>query len=173
MGLEAGAVTVEPATAMDAQSIVLIFIANRGDPGLFQEPEAQVRRNFADFLVVRDTRGRVVACSGLHPDGDGLAEVYGLAVLPELQGQGIGAMLMPKCKERAAASKLTCLWLATVKPDYFRRYSFCPMSRWSLPTRVLLRKLRQVFRQPVERWIPILFGCHTFMKCDLREVQGL
>lgn len=173
MGLKARAMTVEPATAMDAPSIVSVFTANRGDPGLFQEPEAEVRRNCADFLVVRDTSGRVVACSGLHLDGGGLAEVYGVAVLPELQCKGIGAMLMWKCKERAVASKLTCLWLATVKPDFFRRYSFCRISRWSLPASVLFRKLRQVFQQPVQRWMPVLVGRHTFMKCDLSEERGL
>jgi len=159
--------TIEPATAADIQSIVSIFVANKDDPGLFQEPEALVRKNLADFLVARDAKGRVVACSGLHQDGPGLAEVYGVAVLPELQGQGIGASLMQKCKERAVADKLTCLWLATIKPEYFRRYSFRQVSRWSLPASVLLRKFRQVFRQPVQRWIPVLFGRHTFMRCDL------
>jgi len=152
------------ATVEDVQAIVSIFVSNRSDPGLFQESEAGVRRNLGDFLVARDANGRVVACSGLHRDSAELAEVYGVAVLPELQGQGIGAMLMQKCKERAFASQLTCLWLATVKPEYFRRYSFCTISRWSLPTSVLLRKFRQVFEQPVQRWVPVLFGRHTFIE---------
>ena len=159
--------TIEPATVKDVQAIVSIFIANRRDPGLFQEPEVEVKRNLQDFLVARDAKGRAVACSGLHQDSAELAEVYGVAVLPELQGQGIGAMLMQKCKERAAASQLTHLWLATVKPEYFRRYSFHSISRWSLPTSVLLRKFRQVLRQPVQRWAPALLGRYTFMKCNL------
>ena len=102
-----------------------------------------------------------------------LAEIYGVAVLPELQGQGIGATLIQKCKERAAASQVTHLWLATFKPDYFRRYSFRSISRWSLPASVLQRKLRQVFEQPVQRWALALLGRHTFMKCNLLDKQGL
>jgi len=170
--LKAPAMIIGSATVEDVQAIVSIFVSNRSDPGLFQESDAEVRRNLGDFLVARDANGRVVACSGLHRDSAELAEVYGVAVLPELQGQGIGAMLMQKCKERAFASQLTCLWLATVKPEYFRRYSFCTISRWSLPTSVLLRKFRQVFEQPVQRWVPVLFGRHTFMKCDLREKES-
>lgn len=163
---------IESAEEKDTQAIVSIFIANQDDPGLFQEPESEVRRNLGDFSVVRDTDGRVVACAGLHSDSPELAEVYGVAVLPELQGRGIGAKLMGKCKERAVASQRSHLWLATVKPEYFQRYSFRPISRWSLPASVLLRKLRQVFQQPVQRWIPALFGRHTFMKCSLLDGQG-
>jgi len=159
--------TIEPATLKDTQAIVSIFVANRDDTGLFQEPEAEVRRNLRDFFVARDASGKAVACAGLHRDSAELAEIYGVAVLPEVQGRGIGAMLMRKCQERAAASQVTQLWLATVKPEYFRRYAFRPISRWSLPRPVLLRKLRQVFHQPVARWAPVLRGRHTFMKCDL------
>jgi N-acetylglutamate synthase-like GNAT family acetyltransferase len=163
--------TIESATLADAQSIVSLFVANKDDPGLFQESEAEVKRNLRDFLVARDSNGMVVACAGLHRESDDLAEIYGVAVLPQVQGQGIGAMLMRKSKERAVTGQVACLWLATVKPEYFRRYSFSPISRWTLPTSVLLRKLRQVFRQPVQRWTPALFGRHTFMRCDLRGAE--
>jgi len=115
---------VESATPRDTQAIVSIFAANQDDPGLFQESEAEVRRNLKDFLVARDAAGRAVACAGIHRDSAELAEIFGVAVLPEFQGQGIGAALMGECKERAAASQLTHLWLATVKPEYFRRFRF-------------------------------------------------
>jgi amino-acid N-acetyltransferase len=165
--------TIDSATVEDTQAIVSIFTANRSDPGLFQEPEAEVRRNLRDFMVARDANGNVVACLGLHQDSRELAEIYGVAVHPELQGKGIGAMLMRKCKEEAIASQIRHLWLATVKPEYFRRYSFRPISRWGLPRSVLLRKFRQVFQQPVQRWVPVLLGRHTFMKCNLLDEQGL
>ena len=163
--------TIEPATGKDTQAIASIFMANKRDRGLFQEPEARVRSNLRDFLVARDTNREVVACAGLHRDSDELAEIYGVAVLPEFQGQGIGAVIIQRCKEEAAAKQMKHLWLATVKPEYFRRYSFHPISRWSLPAPILLRKLRQVFQQPVQRWVPVLLGRHTFMKCDLLDMR--
>ena len=163
---------IESATIADAQAIVSILASNKTDTGLFQEPMTEVQKNLADFLVARDANGGAVACLGLHRDSNELAEVYGVAVLPKVQGCGIGAMLMRECKTRAVASHISLLWLATVKPEYFSRYSFRPISRWNLPTSVLLRKFRLVFQQPIVRWIPALFGRHTFMTCDLREEQG-
>jgi len=163
--------TIESATVKDTQAIVSIFVANQDDAGLFQEPEGQVKRNVRDFLVARDPNGKVVACAGLHRDSAELAEIYGVAVLPELQGQGIGTILMRKCKEQAAVVQVAHLWLATIKPEYFRRYSFRPISRWRLPASVLLRKLAQVFQQPIQRWVPVLLGRHTFMKCNLLDGQ--
>lgn len=160
---------VERARTEDAKSIVSILVANRGDPGLFQEAEEQVRRNLGDFLVTLDPDGKVVGCAGMHRDSEELAEIYGVAVRPEYQGRGIGGMLMQKCKERATENHVKNLWLATIKPDYFRRYSFEPVSRWTLPSSVLLRKLRQVFQQPVNRWVPVLCGRHTFMWCRLED----
>lgn len=165
--------TIEPATIKDVQAIVSIFIANKNDIGLFQQSEVKVIRNLKEFLVARDSNGTAIACLGIHRDSSELAEIYGVAVLPEFQHQGIGAMLIQNCKERAIIWELTHLWLATVKPSFFRRYSFRPMSRWSLPSAALLRKLRQAVKQPVHRWVPAVFGRHTFMKCNLLESSAL
>ena len=126
---------IESATIADAQAIVSILASNKTDTGLFQEPMTEVQKNLADFLVARDANGGAVACLGLHRDSNELAEVYGVAVLPKVQGCGIGAMLMRECKTRAVASHISLLWLATVKPEYFSRYSFRPISR---PTQVPL-----------------------------------
>lgn len=161
--------TIEPATMADLKAIAAVFLSNKSDRGLFQEPLPEIKRNLADFLVARDANGGVVACAGLHRDTDKLAEIYGVAVLPEFQGQGIGTTLLQECRRRAVAAHISFLWLATVKPEYFSRHSFGPVSRWTLPAPVLLRKFRLVFQQPVLRWVPALFGRHTFMICDLGE----
>lgn len=67
----------------------------------------------------------------------------------------------------ADSSGIRDLWLATMKPEYFSRYGFQPVSRWGSPASALLRKLRQTLRQPSGRWLPALFGRHTFMLCTL------
>ena len=163
---------IELAVAKDVDEIVALFKANQTDPGLFQQSQTEVTRNLTDFEVARDARGRVVGCAGLHRESDELGEIFGVAVHPEFQGQGVGTALINGCKQRAVANGMNRLWLATVKVDYFRRHSFHTISRWSLPTSVRLRKLMPVFRQPIRRWVPVLLGRHTVMACDLRDESG-
>ena len=162
------AFTIGPARIAEAEAISSVLAANRDDPGLFQESASVVAHTLEDFFVARNEAGEVVGCAGLHRDSAELAEVYAVAVTPHCQGQGIGKHLMQACHERARSSSIRHLWLATLKPTYFSRYGFEPMSRWKLPTSVLVRKLRQTFRQPSSRWLPALFGRHTFMRCEGR-----
>jgi amino-acid N-acetyltransferase len=159
--------TARPARPDDAQAISDIIALNRGDPGLYQKSAGAVVRSIADFMVVCDPTGRLVGCAALHVESGELAEIYSLAVSPDCQGQGIGKKLMNACRERAETRGLRFLWLATIKPEYFSRYGFKAISRWELPAAVLLRKFGQTFQQPVGRWLPALFGRHTFMKCAL------
>jgi amino-acid N-acetyltransferase len=161
------AITIEPACPDDAAAISSVLAANHDDPGLFQVSATAVAGALGDFLVARNQSGKVVGCAGLHRDSRELAEVYAVAVMPHCQGQGVGQELMQACQRRASSSGISQLWLATVKPDYFSRYGFRPISRWELPSSVLLRKLRLTFRQPAGRWLPALLGRHTFMRCTL------
>jgi len=157
------AITITPAGREDAASISSVLAAYRDDPGLFQESSTAVLRALGDFLVARNEAGKIVGCAGVHRDLPELAEVYAVAVTPGCQGQGIGQQLLQACQQRARADGFRHVWLATVKPGYFSRHGFQPICRWKLPAPVLLRKLRQTIQQPVGRWLPALFGRHTFM----------
>jgi predicted N-acetyltransferase YhbS len=90
--------------------------------------------------------------------------VLSVAVLPGAQGKRIGARLVDECMRRAEAVGVTGLWLATLKPGYFARFGYEPMSRWALPASVLCAKLGQVFRQTPDRWLGALVGQQTFMR---------
>jgi amino-acid N-acetyltransferase len=163
-------VTIESARTEDALAISSVLAMNRDDPGLFQESAIAVAGTLVDFFVARNEAGRIVGCAGLHRDSPELAELYAVAVVPQCQGQGIGRQLTQTCQERARMSGIRHVWLATVKPEYFSRHGFHPMSRWELPASVLLRKLRQTFQQPPGRWLPALLGRHTFMRSVVSSV---
>lgn len=158
------AVAIGRAQAKDAVAISSILALNRDDPGLFQEAASAIAGTLEDFLVARDKAQQVVGCAGLHRDSHELAEIYAVAVSPACQGKGIGRRLMEACQERARSSGIREVWLATIKPEYFSRYGFQPISRWDLPASVLLRKLRQTVQQPFARWLPTLAGKHAFMR---------
>ena len=152
------------ATEEDIPKIVGILGANRGDTSLFQQDEHQVRKTLDDFILAVDERQAVVGCAALHWHAKDNAEILAVAVLPELQGKGVGRLLMKECISRATNTHDgVTLWLATAKPDYFARHGFRPVSRFRLPPGVLWTKFLLVFQQPPGRWIPALVGRHTFM----------
>ena len=156
-------IVVRPARENDAGTIRSVLRANLDDLSLFQRPEHDIRNHFGDFILVQDG-GRVVGCAALHAYSASLAEVLSVSVVREGQGKGIGERLVGECLEKARRESVSMVFLATTKPAYFGRFGFRPFSHWQLPLRVLLTKLRQVFRQPAARWLPAVFGGHTFMR---------
>ena len=155
---------IRPASLADAAAIASVLALNRDDRGLFQESAEAVAHTIEDFTVAYNGAGQITGCAGLHRDSPSLAEIYAVAVTPQCQGKGLGRQLMQVCTQRAGSLGIQHLWLATVKTEYFQRYGFKVISRWELPAATLLRKLRQTFRQPLKRWLPALFGRHTFMR---------
>lgn len=155
------------ATEDDVTGIVAVLLANREN--LFLRSKSDLRRNLGDFVVAKEPQGRILGCAALHKNSAMLTELLSVAVLPEYQGKGIGTRLMEECTQRAPARGVERLWLATLTPGYFARFGFQPISRWTLPTSVLLSKLRQVFQQPVNAWLPALFGRFVFMERRLGQ----
>lgn len=155
---------IQRATEEDVSAIVSVLAANLDDPGLFQAPEKEVRANLDDFVVVRDPVRGVLGCAALRQYSETLAEILAVGVLPEFQGQRIGARLVKQCEQIAKDKGVERIWLATAKPAYFARFGYEPIPRWRLPGSVLLGKLYLVFHQPMRRWLPALLGRHTFMQ---------
>jgi len=144
-----------------------VLHANRDDPSLYLRTPADVRRHLDEFLVARDATGRVLGCAAVHRDSEALAELLSVAVLPDTQGSGIGARLVEACTARARAQGIPRLWLATLKPSYFARFGYRPISPWRLPPAVILGLLRLIVRQPRDRWRNALLGREVFMMRDL------
>jgi len=57
---------IESATIGDVQAMVSIFLSNKSDPGLFQEPVTEVQKKPRGLLVARDANCSPIACLGLH-----------------------------------------------------------------------------------------------------------
>lgn len=154
------------ASLADVEAIRLLLTANAQDRSLFQQPDHQVRRTIGDFLIAEAEEGCVVGCAALHWHRASNAEILAVAVDPDLQGKGVGAALLRACIALSFERGASFLWLATAKPAYFARFAFHPISRWRLPIVVLLTKLRLIFQQPLGRWLPAIFGRHTFMRYE-------
>ncbi len=164
-----GPIQIRSAQMGEAAAISRVLLANWNDRGLFQESPARISRNIGNFLVAESETGCIVGCAGVHLERHSLGRIYSVAVVPQCQGHGVGRKLIAAAVRSATLLDVERLWLVTSKPSFFSRYGFKPISRWELPSSVLLRQLRKTLRQPIARILPALFGRHTFMQRNLRS----
>jgi N-acetylglutamate synthase-like GNAT family acetyltransferase len=155
--------TIRAATPSDVSAIARVLRANANDDSLFQQEEHQIRADVGSFRVAELDK-EVVGSAALIRRSDGRAEILGVGVAPGHQGRGVGSALIATLVDVARREGVALLWLGTAKPEYFARFGFERMSRWRLPVTLLLYKLRLVFGQRAERWIPAVFGHHVFMR---------
>ena len=168
-GNSGGPIQIRSAQIGEAKAISGVLSANWYDRDLFQESPAGISRNIRDFLVAENETGSIVGCAGVQLERPSLGRIYSVAVVPQCQGCGVGKKLIAASVRSATLLDVEYLWLATSKPDFFSRYGFKPISRWELPSSVLLRQFRKTLRQPIARILPALFGRYTFMERNLRS----
>lgn len=158
-----GEIRLRTASDVDVPAIIGTLRANLADRSLFQRTAADVRRRIDEFMVAVSS-DEVVGCSCLHLCRCDLAELSTVVIRPELQGRGIGGMLV--AASLAHANRIGCarVWLGTLKPRYFARYGFEVISRWDLPLPVLLQKVPGIFHQPPARWSAALLGKLVYMQ---------
>lgn len=87
------------------------------------------------FTVAVD-KGRVVGTAGLHILWRDLAEIRSLAVLPELQGQGVGRRLVDSLVDRATTLGIAQVLSLTYQTTFFSKLGFTTVQKESLPHKI-------------------------------------
>lgn len=88
-----------------------------------------------DFWV-KEEKGRIIGCAGLHVSWDDLAEIKSLAVAKRYHGKGIGNELIEACLKEALALGAKKIFVLTYKPEYFKRFGFKRVKHNSLPHKI-------------------------------------
>lgn len=103
---------------------VLSLLASIGLPG------EGVAEHLKDFLLARDGAGRLVGCIGMERHGR-VGLLRSAAVVPELQGSGVGSSLVRALLERAARGGVEELALLTTTASGFfaRKFGFTEAAR--------------------------------------------
>ena len=119
----------------DAEAIHALIENYSGDGTLIPRSLNEICENARDFTVVVD-RGKIVGCGALHLYGTHLTEIRSICVLPEVKGQGAGAMLVDALLREARHHRVECVCLFTRIPEFFARFGFRMATREELPDKI-------------------------------------
>ena len=88
-----------------------------------------------DFFVVREG-DEIVSCAALHIYWADLAEIRGVAVREDVQGNGMGKSLVQACVREARSLDITQIFCLTDKPGFFEKVAFRQVDKADLPRKV-------------------------------------
>ncbi len=96
---------------------------------------SELYENVRDFYVVRSGED-VIGCAALHVFWSDLAEIRALAVVDEMQDQGVGAVIIESCVDEARKLGINTIFCLTYKPDFFERFGFRQVDKKELPHKI-------------------------------------
>jgi len=127
----------------------------------FAEQEIILPRSNDDIFqhlqefVVACFDGDLAGVAAMHIYGSNLAEVRSLVVCDDMQGRGIGRLLVEACETWGAGLGVACIFALTYVPEFFSRFGYEQVPKESLPHKV---------------WT-VCVHCSKFADCDEVAVQ--
>ncbi len=94
--------------------------------------EFEMAENIRDFMVVFEG-WQLAGCAALHFYSAKTAEIRSLAVDPEYQKHGLGAMLVTALEQEAITFDLHAVFAFTYVPGFFGRMGYRQVERGDLP----------------------------------------
>jgi len=92
--------------------------------------------NLRDFFVLEDEDGHIVGSGALHLLWHDIAEVRGLAVHPDRQGQGLGRWLALAAEREARDLGVPQIFAWTLQVRFFEGLGYSVTTREKLPPKV-------------------------------------
>ena len=126
---------VEKAKIGDAPQIhkLVNHFAGRGE--MLARALSEIYENIRDYFVVRQG-DEIVSCAALHIYWADLAEIRGVAVREDAQGNGMGKRLVEECVREAGSLDITQIFCLTDKPGFFEKVAFRQVDKADLPRKV-------------------------------------
>jgi len=115
------------------EALMAPFVAT-GD--LLPRTNYDLCRHIKEYVVAEDTDGAIVGTASLKVYSTQLAEIAGLAVRDDQQGQGVGRALVESVLDDARALGLKQVFGLTRKPMFFLRLGFRAAEKEQFPLKV-------------------------------------
>lgn len=110
----------------------------------------EIYENIRDYIVCKNSEGRIVGVCALHILWEDLAEIRSLAVKEEAQRHGIGKKLVLRCLQEAKKLMVKRVFVLTYSREFFEHLGFKEIEKSTLPHKI---------------WSDCV-KCHKFPECD-------
>ncbi|HEX6313939.1 MAG TPA: GNAT family N-acetyltransferase [Gemmatimonadaceae bacterium] len=143
---------VRPAHAGDVAAIHALVRRYAAQGALLPRTRTDIRRAIGDFVVVTDTKNRVLACAALSVYTPFLAEVSSVAVARSVQGKGLGTIAVRGAEAIARERGIVELFAMTTAEAFFESLGYVRSSVDQYPDKLARYELlRAAGVQVVER----------------------
>jgi amino-acid N-acetyltransferase len=132
----AAAPVARKARVGDVEQIVSLVNGFAAEDIMLPRTAPQVRAAIDDYVVVRDARGRVLACAALREYSPSLAELVSVAVAREAHGRGLGSIVVAEVERLAAKRGFDGVFAHTLSPGFFGANGYVAVRREHFPEKV-------------------------------------
>ena len=115
---------VRPARATDIPAVHALRQPWVEQGVLLGREKVEMYEQVQEMLVAVDDSDQVVGCGALHVMWQDLAEIRSVVIDSNLQGQGIGHIIIESLVERARDLGIKRIFCLTFETEFFGRYGF-------------------------------------------------
>jgi amino-acid N-acetyltransferase len=121
------------AHAGDVEAIAALVNGFAADDIMLPRTPEQVLAAIDSYVVVRDVRGRVLACAALREYSPSLAELVSVAVAREAHGRGLGSVVVAAIERLAVKRGFDGVFAHTQSPGFFEAVGYVGVDRALFP----------------------------------------
>lgn len=143
-------INIRPAVLKDAYQIKNLINGQAKKGKMLPVSINQVFEHIRNFLVVIDSKDRILGCGALKIVWKDLGEIRSLAIKDSKQKKGCGSILVNTLIEEAKKIGIKKVFVLTWTPEFFEKFGFVRIEKTKLPHKI---------------WIDCI-NCPKFPRCD-------
>ena len=117
----------------DVEAIATLVNGFAAEDIMLPRTAEQVLAALDDYVVVRDVRGRVLACAALREYSPSLAELVSVAVSRDAHGRGLGSVVVAAVERLATKRGFDSVFAHTLSPAFFAANGYVTVARELFP----------------------------------------
>ena len=117
----------------DVEAIATLVNGFAAEDIMLPRTPEQVLSGVDSYVVVRDVRGRVLACAALREYSPSLAELVSVAVAREAHGRGLGSVVVAAVERLAVKRGFDSVFAHTLSPAFFETNGYVAVDRALFP----------------------------------------